>query len=99
MRFMEKKDILHLATLSRIRISDEEAEALKTDIESVLSYVSVVSEIAAEAHLTKKTGAVFNVFRDDVITNQSESFTKDILAEAPHVKGRHLQVKKIIQQD
>lgn len=99
MRFMEKKDILHLATLSRIKISEEEAEALKTDIESVLSYVSVVSEIAAEGHLTKKTGAVFNVFREDAVTNLPESYTEAILKEAPHVKGRHLQVKKIIQQD
>lgn len=96
---MEKKDILHLATLSRIRITNEEAEALTSDIEAVLSYVSVVSEIAADAHLTKKVGAVFNVFREDEVTIPSDSFTEAILKEAPHVKGRHLKVKKIIQQD
>lgn len=96
---MEKKDILHLATLSRIRITDAEAQALKTDIESVLEYVGVVSEIAADAHLTKKIGPVFNVFRQDEVSNEPDSYTEAILKEAPHVKGRHFTVKKIIQQD
>ncbi len=96
---MEKKDILHLATLSRIRITDAEAEALTTDIESVLAYVGVVSEIAADAHLTKKVGPVYNVFREDKVLNEGESFTEALLQEAPHRKGRHLEVMKIIQQD
>lgn len=96
---MEKKDILHLATLSRIRITDAEAEALKTDIESVIAYVGVVSEIAADSHLTKKVGPVYNIFREDEVTNKGESFTETLLVEAPHRKERYLEVMKIIQQD
>lgn len=96
---MEKKDILHLATLSRIRISDEEAEALKGEIESVLEYVSAVDDIAADITLTKKVGARYNIFRNDEVTNEGGSHTDVLLNEAPNVKGRHLQVKKIIQQD
>ncbi len=96
---MEKKDILHLATLSRIRITDVEAEALKKDIESVLAYVGVVSEIAADAYLTKKVGTVHNVFRQDEVTTHSGFYTNAMLKEAPHTKGRYIQVKKIIQQD
>lgn len=99
MHFMEKKDLLHLANLSRIRIGDEEVDALKNDIESVLAYVSAVDSITADASLTKKIGAVHNVFREDAISNESGSYTKALLAEAPKVKGRYLQVKKIIQQD
>lgn len=99
MPIMEKKDILHLASLARIKITDAEAEALKIDIESVLAYVGVVSEIAAEAHLMKKVGPVYNVFREDVVTTEGDSYTDAVLKEAPHVKGRYLQVKKIIQQD
>lgn len=96
---MEKKDILHLANLSRIKITDDEAEALKTDIESVLSYVGVVNQIAANSHLIKKVGPVHNVFREDQVTNESGAYTESILKEAPHVKNNYLQVKKIIQQD
>jgi aspartyl-tRNA(Asn)/glutamyl-tRNA(Gln) amidotransferase subunit C len=96
---MEKKDILHLARLSRIAISDEEAEAFTKEIDSVLSYVSVVDSITADSSLTKKVGARFNMFREDVVTNEPESHTKALLAEAPKTKGRHLAVKKILQAD
>lgn len=96
---MEKKDILHLATLSRISISNDEAETLKKDIESVLEYVSIVDTITAVAGLTKKVGARYNVFRDDEVTNKGGAYTDALLKEAPSVKGRHLQVKKILQMD
>lgn len=96
---MEKVDVLHLARLARIGIDDKEAESLKADIESVLSYVSDINTITADITLTKKVGARYNVFRDDVVTVQTGSHTDAILKEAPKVSGRHLQVKKILQQD
>jgi aspartyl/glutamyl-tRNA(Asn/Gln) amidotransferase C subunit len=96
---MQKADILHLATLSRIRISDDEAEALLGEIESVLAYVSEVNTIAAEQTLEKKVGARYNIFREDIVTNEGGTYTEAILKEAPHVQGRHFAVKKILQQD
>lgn len=96
---MEKEDIIHLARLARIGIDDKEAESLTADIESVLLYVSDINTITADVQLTKKVGAKFNVFRDDVVTIQEGLYTDAILKQAPHVKGRHLQVKKILQQD
>jgi aspartyl-tRNA(Asn)/glutamyl-tRNA(Gln) amidotransferase subunit C len=96
---MEKKDILHLATLSRIRISDEEAEALKGDIESVLEYVGAINEIVADGQDLKKVGPVHNVFRADVVTNEEGAYTQALLAEAPKSKDGYLQVKKILQMD
>ena len=96
---METKDILHLARLARIRISNEEAQALTTDIESVLSYVSQVDSIAADSTLTKKVGVRFNVFREDEVTVEPGAYTKAMLVAAPSVQGDHLRVKKILQQD
>lgn len=99
MRFMEKKDIQHLATLARIRISESEADSLTEDIQSVLSYVSKVNDITADISLTKKMGARFNIFRNDEVGNASNEYTDALLQEAPSVKGRHLAVKKILQMD
>ena len=96
---MQKQDILHLANLARIRITDTEAEGLLGDIESVLAYVSEINTITADTNLTKKVGPRFNVFREDIVTNEPDVYTDAILKEAPKVKGRHLQVKKILQMD
>jgi aspartyl-tRNA(Asn)/glutamyl-tRNA(Gln) amidotransferase subunit C len=96
---MEKKDIMHLASLARIRITDSEAEALLTDIDGVLAYVSTVNDITADVALTKKPGVVRNVFREDAVANAPEEYTDALLKEAPQIKGRFLKVKKILQQD
>lgn len=96
---MEKEDILHLARLARIGIDDKEAESLQADIESVLSYVSDINTITADIKLTKKVGARYNIFRDDVITVEAGKYTDALLKEAPKVNGKHVQVKKILQQD
>jgi aspartyl/glutamyl-tRNA(Asn/Gln) amidotransferase C subunit len=96
---MEKKDIMHLASLARIRITDSEAEALRTDIDGVLAYVSAVNDITADVALTKKPGIVRNVFREDMVSNTPDQYTDALLAEAPQKKGRFLKVKKILQQD
>lgn len=96
---METDDIKHLAALSRIRITDSEAEGLKTDIDSVLAYVSTVSDIASADDLTKKVGARFNVFRKDEIINEPGAYTETLLQEAPAKERNYLKVKKILSQD
>lgn len=99
MRPMETGDIKQLAALARIRIQDAEAEQLTRDIDAVLAYVSVVSDITAAGDVTKKVGARFNVFRPDEITNKSGSHTAALMAEAPAQEGNYLKVKKILSQD
>ena len=96
---MQKKDILHLARLARIKLDDEEVQALKSDIESVLDYVGVINTLTSDIQQEKKIGTVYNVFREDVVINEGGTYTESILANAPKVKGRHLQVKKILQMD
>lgn len=96
---MKKEDIFRLASLSRIRISDNEVETLSEDIDAVLEYVSVVNDITAESELTKKVGPVHNIFREDEATCEPNSFTEALLAQAPKTEGRFLKVKKILQQD
>ena len=96
---MTKEEILRLGELSRIRISDEEAETLGADIESVLEYVGVINEITADEGVTKKVGAVYNVFREDEITVKQGSHTEALMAEVPQVKKNRLVVKKILNTD
>lgn len=96
---MQKEDIFHLASLARIRITEEEAQALVHDIDAVLAYVSDINAITADTEITKKVGARYNVFREDIVSNEPDSYTEALLQEAPHTKGRHVVVKKILQID
>jgi aspartyl/glutamyl-tRNA(Asn/Gln) amidotransferase C subunit len=96
---MKKEEIVQLARLSRIRLTDAETEAFVGEIDSVLEYVSVVNTLTGSGELTKKPGVRRNIFREDVVTNEADSYTNKLLQEAPSVKGRHLTVKKILQAD
>ncbi len=97
MHSMTREEILHLANLSRIRLTDDEVKGLKTDLTKILDYVSVISEITGDdVDLEPKTGARFNVLREDKITNEPGSYTEDLLKEMPETQGQFLKVKKIL---
>mgnify|MGYP001577751985 FL=1 len=96
---MTKEEILHLGTLSRIKLTDAEAEKLHTEIDSILAYVGAVSDIVAATDLTKTVGPVFNVFREDEVQNDPGAYTEDLVAAFPEREGNYLKVKKILNPD
>lgn len=93
---MTKEEILHLGTLSRIRIEESEVEGLAQDITNILDYVGVVQEVVGDKAIKKEVGSVYNVMRADEVTNEPGSLTEAILDEAPERDGRYFTVKKIL---
>jgi aspartyl-tRNA(Asn)/glutamyl-tRNA(Gln) amidotransferase subunit C len=97
---MKKAEIEHLASLARIRLSEAELESFESELSSIMTYVSTVSDIVAdEADNEPAVGAVYNVLRKDEIINEPNQFSEDILREMPERDGRYLQVKKILQTE
>lgn len=95
---MKREDIEHLADLARIKLTEEEMSKLPEELSSIVSYVSTVSDIAADDAAEKpQVGARFNVFRKDEVTNEANQYSDDIIAEMPSVDGRFLSVKKILE--
>ncbi len=97
---MKREDIEHLASLARIKLSEEEMEVLPNELSSIVSYVSTVSDIVADdVDNEPQVGVRHNIFRADQVTNQPDQYTEDILAEMPNKEGRYMLVKKILQTD
>jgi len=96
---MNKEEVLKLATLARIEISDAEAESLSHEFEGILKYVGEVksaSPASHEATQDKHDYALKNVMRADENPHESGIFTEAILKEAPSKQGEFIKVKKII---
>jgi len=94
---MKQEDIAHLATLSRLELTKAELQNLEGELSSIMSYVSAISEMASsDADMTPVLGARHNILRQDVVTNEVDEYTADLLAEMPHTEGRYMKVKKII---
>jgi aspartyl-tRNA(Asn)/glutamyl-tRNA(Gln) amidotransferase subunit C len=92
---MKREEIAHLASLARIRVTDAELETLEGELSSIVSYVSVISDIAGEES-KPQLGARHNVFRKDEVTNEPGEYTDALIAEMPDTDGRYMKVKKIL---
>lgn len=95
---MTKEEILHLSNLARIALTESEIESLQKEITDILSYVSIVTDIAADVPAKQLTPR-YNVFREDEVTNDPGSMTEDILRQAPKRHGQYVEVKKILSND
>jgi aspartyl-tRNA(Asn)/glutamyl-tRNA(Gln) amidotransferase subunit C len=94
---MKREDIAHLATLARLELTETELQALPVELSLIMSYVSVISDIAADdADMTPVLGARHNILRSDIVTNDADVYTADLVAEMPRTEGRYLKVKKIL---
>lgn len=95
---MKREDIAHLASLARIAVTEPELETLETELSSIMSYVSAVSDIAGD-DAGPQAGVRHNVFRKDEVTNGEDEYTADMIAQMPRSEGRFLKVKKILSID
>ncbi len=93
---IEVKDIEKLASLSRIKITPEEVEKFRTEIDSILLYVAQVQKVPLQKDVLPQAGVVRNVLRDDVNPHESGIHTEALLNEAPDREGNYLRVKKIL---
>lgn len=95
---MKREEIVHLATLSRITLTEKELENLAGELSSIVSYVSVISDIVSD-DVAPAVGARFNIFRRDEVTNTADEFSAALIAEMPFSEGRYMKVKKILNTD
>lgn len=90
-----KEDLANIASLSRISIRPEEEEKMLEDCQAILGYVSLINEV--EGELKRGEEDVYNVVREDVITNETGSNTEAILANAPKVKNGYVEVEQVLK--
>lgn len=96
----EKADILHLADLARIKVTDEEIPKLQTDINAIVEYVSVIQSLTTDRVAEKQLGARYNVLRADAVQNEPGAYTADLLAAAPATDERgYVKVQQILDTD
>lgn len=94
---MDKDKVLALAKLSRIKISDGEAQSLSHEFDSILGYVGEVKTISIEEALPKPSDfPVRNIMRGDGEGHESGLYTEKLLKEAPTREGSYVKVKKIL---
>lgn len=92
---VSKDDVRHLATLSQINVSDEQAEALTTQLDNIVEYINMLDELDTDGvEPTFQVTGLRNVMRDDVIEEQLPRET--LLALAPDQEAGQVKVPKVL---
>lgn len=92
---MEIKDVKKLAQLSRINLSDEEAQELGSSLDSILHYVEQVKQVSSDTNIEANYYST-NVMREDSNPNETGLNTEKLVNSAPKKEGNYVKVKKIL---
>jgi aspartyl/glutamyl-tRNA(Asn/Gln) amidotransferase C subunit len=95
---IDKKEVAKLAGLARIEISNQQAEKLCEDINSIVAYVSEIQKITKDQMIAKgeNTHKPFLAYRDDSPGHNPGEFSEQLLSSSAGADGRYIKVKKIL---
>ncbi len=94
---LEKKDILHLAKLAKLQLSDKEIEKYLNQLEKTVEYVKNLEELNTEkVNPTSQTTKSDNRFFVDGDKNQRLLKSEIALKNAKSKKGNYFVVKRIM---
>ena len=93
---IEKKEVRHIARLSRLSLGEEEIELYSGQLSSILEYVEKLSEPdTKDVEPTSHIIEMKNVMREDA--NRESLSPDEALANAPDRKDDFYRVPKIIE--
>lgn len=97
MTTFSRDDVLKLARLARLSLSNAEAESFSKEISEVLSYVEKLqsADVSGLEPTVQVTG-LSNVMREDTV-KQYQAHPEDLLKNAPSVQGTSIRVKRVIK--
>jgi len=90
-------DVVHLAELARIELTEAELEKLPGQIEGILAAVAVVSSVGDDVLATSHALSLSNVFRAD--EPRPSLAPEAALAMAPAGQDGRFRVPRILEED
>lgn len=97
-KILSKEEILHLAQLANLSLTDEEIVKYQSQFSETIDYIKNLEELDTKD--TPPTNSVVdlkNVTFEDGIKNEIGLSTKDALQNAKKVKGNEYIVERIMQ--
>lgn len=93
---ISRDDVRHLAQLSSLQLSDDEAANLQVDIQNILKYVEQLSSLdTSGVEPTYQVTGLTNVWRDDTVIDYGVS-REQLLALAPEQSSNQVKVPKVL---
>jgi aspartyl-tRNA(Asn)/glutamyl-tRNA(Gln) amidotransferase subunit C len=93
---ISRAEILSLANISKISLSETEIANFTTDLENIINHVSQLNELNTKGvNPTTEVHGLQNIWRSDEITPPAAS-PEDLLSLAAETKDRQIKVPKVL---
>ncbi|HEX4775028.1 MAG TPA: Asp-tRNA(Asn)/Glu-tRNA(Gln) amidotransferase subunit GatC [Candidatus Saccharimonadales bacterium] len=93
---LTREDVLKLARLARLELSDTEIEEYREELSQILDYVEQLQGVDVKAlKPTNQVTGLTNVMRDDVVADYGYKLL-DLLKNVPAVQDNQIKVKRMI---
>jgi aspartyl-tRNA(Asn)/glutamyl-tRNA(Gln) amidotransferase subunit C len=93
---VSRDDVLHLAQLSSLQLSEDEVDSLAADMTNILGYVEQLNELdTTDVEPSYQVTSLENVWREDQVIDGGIS-RADLLALAPDSKDNQIKVPKVL---
>lgn len=92
---LSREDVLKLAKLSRLKLSEEEIIKYQTELSAILDYVEQLDSVDVSGlKPTYQVTGLTNVFREDEVTDQIDK--TELMKNIPNSEGDHIKVNRMI---
>lgn len=92
-------DVKKLATLARLKVSDEELPKFAAEFESILAYVGQINALQIPESVKGAKPVLKNVMREDGVPHEMGLYTNKLVEQFPESDDNYLVVKKIVSND
>ena len=98
---ISREDVLHVAELAHLELTENEVEKFRAQLDSILSYIDKLKELDVTgvepmAQVLEAHSAPEATLREDTVRPCDVS--KAILEQAPHAKAPYFRVPKVIER-
>ncbi len=92
MEELTKEEVLHVAHLARINVSDEDVEKYKIQLRQILNEMEKINEVDVEGDILISPSNNSNEYREDIGLDEEV----DILSNAPKKNGNYIEIKRFV---
>ena len=94
---LTREEVLHMAALCRIALSDKEVEYLRGQLSDILEHVRALQEVDTEGVLpTSHSAGLTSIMRDDQVTGGLDP--DSTLANAPRKEKNYFRVNAVLEE-
>lgn len=93
---LSREEVLKLARLARLSLTDDEVERYRVELSNIIEYIDLLNEADVEGlKPTSQVTGLVNVFRADEVV-ESVTTPEELLELAPDRDGDYIKVKRMI---